>query len=139
MPTPDIAAAEAAADSLERSSRHALAAVADGLANEFKRQAAAIRAVIADHGRLVEELRQARERIAELESASVESWEAMVRCEGVHVTEGKRAGWWDTCALSHVQSAADELVKLGLWERHPDGYGRRWFYRPVESDRLTRQ
>ena len=59
--------------------------------------------------------------------------ETIIRTGGYEVTEGRRAGWWDTMALSHVQEAGDALVELGLWERHPDGYGRRWFYRPVRG------
>jgi len=51
------------------------------------------------------------------------------------VCDGDMKGWWDSCALSHVQEAADHLVALGKLERHPDGVGRRWFYRPIEKEK----
>jgi len=44
--------------------------------------------------------------------------------------DGDKAGWWDSCSMSGVRDLGDKLVELGLWERHADGYGRRWFYRP---------
>jgi hypothetical protein len=44
-----------------------------------------------------------------------------------------RNGWWDTMALSTARELGDWLVKFGRWERHPSGYGRRWFYRPIET------
>jgi hypothetical protein len=46
------------------------------------------------------------------------------------VRDGSMAGWWDSLALSTVRDVGDELVAAGLLERHPDGAGRRWFYRP---------
>ena len=49
--------------------------------------------------------------------------------EGQVIETGDKAGWTDTMALSHVRDAGERLVELGIWERHPDGYGRRWFYR----------
>ena len=49
------------------------------------------------------------------------------------INEGTRAGWWDTCALSTARDLGDRLVYLGTWERHPEGHGRRWFYRPIEA------
>ena len=47
--------------------------------------------------------------------------------------DGPRSGWWDTCALSTAVELGDRLVELGTWEQHPDGYGRRWFYRPIKA------
>lgn len=47
--------------------------------------------------------------------------------------EGARAGWWDSGAKSSVRNLGDELVELGKWERHPDGVGRRWWYRLKET------
>jgi len=49
--------------------------------------------------------------------------------QGVRVASGKMKGWIDSCALSAVCEAGNELVRLKLWERHPEGTGRRWFYR----------
>jgi hypothetical protein len=44
-------------------------------------------------------------------------------------TDGERKGWIDTMALTSVKNAGDYLCNLGLWERHEDGVGRRWWYR----------
>jgi len=44
-----------------------------------------------------------------------------------------RFGWFDTMAKSDAVRYGDELVELGVYERHPDGYGRRWFYRPIKE------
>lgn len=49
------------------------------------------------------------------------------------IEKGEKAGWYDTNALSHVMEAGDALVDLGVFEVHPDGFGRRWFYRPKEQ------
>jgi hypothetical protein len=45
------------------------------------------------------------------------------------VREGKMIGWWDSCCLSTAWDLGDDLVEAGRLERHPDGTGRRWFYR----------
>ena len=45
---------------------------------------------------------------------------------------GDRHGWWDTCGLTLAMMYGDRLVELGLWEKHPTGHGRRWWYRPVK-------
>ena len=61
-------------------------------------------------------------------------------CEEVVVTMGDRwvngeyAGWWDTMALGLVHQCGDRLVELGKWERHPEGVGRRWWYRPIKRE-----
>lgn len=47
--------------------------------------------------------------------------------------DGPMAGWWDTMAMSSVLNAGDKLVELGLYERHPDGVGRRWFFRSKKA------
>jgi len=49
------------------------------------------------------------------------------------IERGDLAGWWDTCALSTARDLGNRLVQLGTWERHPDGSGRRQFYRPREN------
>lgn len=45
-------------------------------------------------------------------------------------TAGPREGWYDSMARRDAVDYGNRLVELGLWERHPDGYGRRWWYRP---------
>ena len=69
----------------------------------------------------------------------VEFLDGAMRQEAFHITHsdsGARIdvkGWWDSMANSNVCNMGDRLVELGLWERHPDGYGRRWFYRPLQK------
>jgi len=77
-----------------------------------------------------------RERVAELEAENkalreqvVEALEDAFFAIAHLVAEGDRQGWYDSQARSTARSAGDELVELGVFERHPDGYGRRWFYR----------
>ena|GEM_PF-5883324 len=43
------------------------------------------------------------------------------------------AGWYDTLGFSELCDYGDELVEAGKFEKHPDGYGRRQFYRPIEK------
>lgn len=83
--------------------------------------------------RLETELRALRERCERLETICVASWESIICNECARIYRGDRAGWYDSCALSHVVEAGEELVKAGRWERHPGGYGRRQFYRPVQQ------
>ena len=52
---------------------------------------------------------------------------------GFRETEGKLEGWIDSMACSGVRSAGDYLVKLGVYERHPEGHGRRWWYRKIKK------
>ena len=47
--------------------------------------------------------------------------------------DGDMTGWYDSCAISANVQTGDWLVEMGLWERHPDGFGRHWFYRPKEG------
>jgi len=54
------------------------------------------------------------------------------------IDDGELAGWYDSNALSVTCDVGDKLVELGLWERHPDGYGRRWFYRPIAEEARVR-
>lgn len=42
-------------------------------------------------------------------------------------------GYFDTMAISANCDLGDWLVEAGLWERHPDGHGRRQFYRPKDG------
>ena len=50
----------------------------------------------------------------------------------------KLGGWWDSQARGDVCDLGDRLVELGLWERHPDGYGRAQFYRPLRATETPR-
>jgi len=83
------------------------------------------------------QLAQAREENTRLLEEMVEHLDCIMRSEGILETQGKREGWWDTGALSHVKDAGDRLVELGKWERHPNGYGRRWWYRPLATSALA--
>lgn len=44
-----------------------------------------------------------------------------------------KCGWFDSMAKSDAVRYGDELVELGRYEKHPDGHGRRWFYRPKKA------
>jgi len=48
--------------------------------------------------------------------------------------DGPHAGWFDSMARGDACEHADSLVEMGEWEIHPDGYGRRQFYRPIDKD-----
>ena len=48
--------------------------------------------------------------------------------------DGPHAGWFDSMARGDACGHADSLVEMGEWEIHPDGYGRRQFYRPIDKD-----
>ena len=78
---------------------------------------------------LISEVEQLRSELAEaIEEAFLA--EAYL----VKAGEDERAGWYDTCALSSTKRNGDRLVELGLYERHPEGAGRRWFYRRKDSE-----
>jgi hypothetical protein len=64
-----------------------------------------------------------------LEKELVEWLEDYMYAKGNLESSGKFKGYIDTMALSSVMDAGDRLVELGLWEKHPDGVGRRWWYR----------
>ena len=73
---------------------------------------------------------------AELETAKakiVELCESIVRNSGHREVLGFRKDWYDSMALRDIVDAGEHLVGLGLWERHPDGVGRRQWYRPKEK------
>lgn len=72
------------------------------------------------------EVGQLRRELAEL-------LEEAFREIATEIPDGPMAGWWDSNARSTACAYGDRLVELGLWERHPDGYGRRQFYRPLQS------
>lgn len=76
------------------------------------------------------------ERNAELETEVARLREELIEAlwdvfhgAAFKVKEGHRAGWWDSMSRSDVCNAGDRLVEFGLLERHPEGFGRRWFYR----------
>ena len=68
----------------------------------------------------------------EMKRELVEAHEDAFYGSATLIEKGEKAGWYDTNALSHVMEAGDALVDLGVFEVHPDGFGRRWFYRPKE-------
>ena len=76
---------------------------------------------------------------AEIERLRGELAEALVVIvcnQGVRETKGDRQGWWDSCCYGDVVWAAERLVEMGVWERHPEGGGRRWWYRPIRKEKL---
>lgn len=80
--------------------------------------------------RLVEQ----RAEIQELRDELLEYVEDAFQQLAYRCREGEpKCGWWDSTALSTACDLGNKLVELGEWERHPDGYGRRWFYRPIEK------
>lgn len=60
----------------------------------------------------------------------IEYWIETLLITGGHMDED---GWIDTMCLSHVIEAGDALVKLGLYDIRPHGYGRRQFYRKIKK------
>ena len=78
----------------------------------------------------------ARDAIAEIERLQARVQELLEDqmleiCYLCSDTDDAHAGWYDTMGRRTACEAAEELVALGLWERHPDGSGRRRFYRPI--------
>lgn len=71
--------------------------------------------------------------IVRLRDDLVEALEAAFCVITHEETSGRFVGWWGTCTTTAV-SCGDRLVKLGLWERHPDGVGRMWWYRPKVTE-----
>ena len=60
-------------------------------------------------------------------------------CQMAAFTKGddtEHGGWWDTCAISTTRDIGDRLGEMGLYERHPDGSGRRQWYRPLRETPL---
>jgi len=79
-------------------------------------------------------LSEARAEISRLQN-ELADFLADAFCQIAHkVRLGGREGWWDTCALTTAVEYGDRLVDLGLWEKHEHGWGRRWFYRPLERE-----
>lgn len=70
---------------------------------------------------------------ARLTAELAETWETIVYSEGILIHDGDKAGWYDSCANSDVCLAGDSLVNAGLWERRPNGVGRRQFYRKKDA------
>lgn len=79
------------------------------------------------------EIERLRAANALLRAELAEVYDGVVRQDGFLMSGegGTWDGWWDSMGLSHVCDAGDRLVELGRWERHPDGVGRRQFYRPL--------
>ena len=86
-----------------------------------------------DPDRIVDRLNAQHRQIEGLQEEVVEYLEAIMYQEGAAVTSGDRKGWWDSMCMSNVNMAGRRLAELGKWEVHPDGFGRRWFYRPIRK------
>jgi len=71
-----------------------------------------------------------------LKAELAEALADIVCSDGSYEKDGPKKGYYDSMALSHVCAAGDRLVELGLWKRHPGGYGRRWWYRPGVRDAM---
>jgi hypothetical protein len=65
-----------------------------------------------------------------LQVMCIENWTVIVHSCGVN-----RSGWYDCSVDSSAGDAAEELVRLGLWEQRPEGGE---LYRAVESAALCR-
>jgi len=76
------------------------------------------------------EIDRLTDQVKELREELVEWLDQSFRQIAHHERE---TGWWDSMALSTAKGLGDRLVELGKWERHPDGVGRRWFYRPIDN------
>ena len=77
--------------------------------------------------------RELVEYAKELRAELIETAEYAFYSGACERSPGKFEGWWDTMALSDLCRFGDTLVDAGVFERHPDGYGRRQFYRPVQE------
>ena len=71
--------------------------------------------------------------IRRLRAELVEWLDIAMRTQGFKEPTGRRKGWWYTVAPSHGPIIGDRHVELGKWERHPDGPGRRQWYRPIDD------
>ena len=71
--------------------------------------------------------------IRRLRAELVEWLDIAMRTQGFEERIGPRRGWWYTTVSGHVKLIGDRLVELGKWERHPDGIGRRQWYRPIDD------
>ena len=89
------------------------------------------------YGNVQNDARTVEKEIEELRAENAEIAELTEECFQVLaflVPKGEMNGWWDTCALTSAKNYGDRLVEFGLYERHPDGVGRRWFYRRLENN-----
>ena len=80
------------------------------------------------------------DELAKLKAENAKMREELAECyaetvvnEGYLIVTGDRKGWYDSMAKGSVTYAGDKLVELDTWERHPDGHGRRWYYRPIQK------
>ena len=85
-------------------------------------------------GQLRQQAKHLEDRVTELEAGIVSFLDCAMRDAATLLKEGDKAGWWDTNGLTPLCEIGDKLVDFGKWEIHPDGYGRRQFYRPIEVD-----
>jgi hypothetical protein len=79
------------------------------------------------------DLRRIADELAALRQEVIELNETILLNVGHTMTDRDRqpekVGWIDACALRDATMAGDRLCELGVYERHPSGIGRRWFYR----------
>lgn len=84
------------------------------------------------------EVAKLRAKVERLRGELLKVLNAAMREGAPYITTGDRQGWWDSEARRSICDIGDRLVELGIWERHPDGYGGRWFYRPIEKAAPTK-
>lgn len=70
--------------------------------------------------------------VKRLEREVIEWMEDSIYSNGFTETDGDRKGWTETMAKGSVMNTCEELVRMGKWEKHPNGVGRRWWYRRIE-------
>ncbi len=78
-----------------------------------------------------------RKQIGELQGDLAEYLDDAFRHAAERTTSGELTGWWDTLAKSSAKMYGDRLVEMKSWERHPEGAGNRWWYRPSEATKGT--
>jgi len=81
-------------------------------------------------------IKELKDEIKSLKSEIIDLLDEIMREKCLFHSGGPRGGWWDSMAITYTCHIGDRLVELGLWERHPDGVGRRWFYRPIANENV---
>ncbi len=79
--------------------------------------------VFANIGSAAEQIAMLQQENERLRAEVIERCEAVLYAAGYEHGQDEFKGWVDTCAMSSAQEAGDRLVELGLWERHPKGFG----------------
>lgn len=99
--------------------------------------AASVVGAFDDSQAMLRKVRDARAELAELREKAAERnsfRNELIFSLTVAMTQGfldQKSGWRDSMSNSDVLYAGNRLVELGLWERRPDGVGRRQFYREL--------